>query len=170
MTLERVNRLRQLMAEQSLEAIIIGSEHNRRYISGFTGSSGIVVVTQQEQFLFTDFRYMTQAPQQAASFQVIEHGPRAIVNIRELLASKGIQTAAFEQDQVVFSEYMAWSEALGNIKLTPVSGLVEKLRMFKDAAELQIMQEAADLADKTFQHILNHIKPGVKESDIALEM
>ncbi|MCM3627333.1 Xaa-Pro peptidase family protein [Paenibacillus glycanilyticus] len=170
MTLERVNRLRQVMAKQSLEAIIIGSEHNRRYLSGFTGSSGTVVITLQEQFLFTDFRYMTQAPQQAASFQVIEHGPKVIADIRDLLAGKGIRAAAFEQDQVVYSQYAAWSEALGDIKLTPVAGLVEDLRMIKDDAELQIMQEAADLADATFRHVQQFIKPGVKESEIALEM
>lgn len=170
MTLERVNRLRQVMAKQNLEAIIIGSEHNRRYLSGFTGSSGTVVITEQEQFLFTDFRYMTQAPQQAPSFQVIEHGSKVIGDIRDLLAGKGIRSAAFEQDQVVYSQYAAWSEALGDIKLTPVSGLVENLRMIKDDAELQIMQEAADLADATFQHVQKIIRPGVKESDVALEM
>lgn len=166
----RVNRLRQLLVEQGLEAIIIASEYNRKYISGFTGSSGTVLITHNDSFLLTDFRYMTQAPQQAAGFTVVEHGPKPIESVRDLLKQKGIQSAAFEQDYVSYSEYASWSDLLGDIKLKPASGLVEKLRMIKDDAELQIMQEAADLADNTFQHVLKLLQTGVRESDIALEM
>lgn len=170
MSNERVNRLRKLLVESSYEAILIGSDINRRYISGFTGSSGMVLITQDESYLLTDFRYRTQAPQQAAGFQIVEHGANPINDVRELLAKHGIKQLAFEQDHVVYSQYSAWAEALPGIELQPSGALVEKLRMIKDAAELKVMQEAADLADKTFSHILNIIKPGIRESDIALEM
>ncbi|WP_042162710.1 M24 family metallopeptidase [Paenibacillus gorillae] len=166
----RVERLRQSMAEQGLEAILIGSSHNRKYLSGFTGSSGTVVITHQDSFLLTDFRYMTQAPQQAAGFKVIEHGPRVMDSVRELLAASGIRELAFEQDQVSYGEYVAWSEQLDNVVLKPAAGLVEQLRMIKDEAELRIMKEAADLADAAFSHVQKLLQPGVRESDIALEL
>lgn len=166
----RVKRLRQLLEEQGLEAILIGSEHNRRYISGFTGSSGMVLITQAESFLLTDFRYRTQAPQQAPGFQIVEHGPSPLDNVRELLNQHKLTKLAFEQDHVVYSEFTAWTKTLSGIALEPVSGLVERLRIIKDEAELQIMQEAAALADSTFNHILKLIHSGVRETDIALEM
>ncbi|MFF2482039.1 M24 family metallopeptidase [Paenibacillus sp. NPDC058071] len=166
----RVNRLRQLMSEQNLEAIIIGSEHNRRYLSGFTGSSGTLLITLQDSILLTDFRYTTQAGEQAAGFEIVEHGAKSMAAVKDLLAAKGLKQAAFEQDHVVFGEYSAWSETLGDIRLVPTSGLVERLRMIKDEAELQVMQEAADLADAAFSHVLKLIGPGAKESDIALEL
>ncbi|MUT66734.1 Xaa-Pro peptidase family protein [Paenibacillus sp. NEAU-GSW1] len=166
----RVERLRKALADQGLEAIIIGSEHNRAYLSGFTGSSGIVVITLQDSILLTDFRYMTQAPQQAIGFQVVEHGPKAIDSVRDLLASKGIREAAFEQEQVSYGEFAAWTAALGGIKLKPTSGLVENLRMIKDEQELAVMQEAADLADAAFWHVLPLLQPGTAERDIALEL
>ncbi|CAM3963265.1 Xaa-Pro peptidase family protein [Paenibacillus alkaliterrae] len=167
---DRVKRLRQLLSEQGFEAILIGSEHNRRYLSGFTGSSGMVLITHSDSYLLTDFRYRTQAPQQAAGFQIVEHGTNPIENVRELLAQNKLKKLAFEQDHVVYSQFTAWSNTLSGIALEPASGLVEQLRIIKDEAELQIMQEAADLADRTFNHILKIIRPGVRETDIALEM
>ncbi|WP_424766178.1 M24 family metallopeptidase [Paenibacillus sp. sgz302251] len=167
---ERVKRLRHLLEEQSFEALLIGSEHNRRYISGFTGSSGMVLITLTHSYLLTDFRYRTQAPQQAAGFQIIEHGSSPLENVRELMEQHKLSRLAFEQEHVVYSEFTAWTKALPSIKLEPSSGLVEKLRIIKDATELQIMQEAADLADRTFEHILKLIRTGVRETDIALEM
>ncbi|MDQ0058308.1 M24 family metallopeptidase [Paenibacillus harenae] len=166
----RVDRLRKLLEESGYEAILIGSDVNRRYISGFTGSSGMVLITQDERYLLTDFRYRTQAPEQAVDFKIVEHGANPIDDVRELLAQHGIKQLAFEQDHVVYSQYSAWTEALPGITLQPSGALVEKLRMIKDDAELKVMQEAADLADKTFSYILNIIKPGMRESDIALEM
>ncbi|MFX3633612.1 MAG: M24 family metallopeptidase [Candidatus Pristimantibacillus sp.] len=170
MSYERVSRLRHLLAEQGLEAVIIGSEYNRKYISGFTGSSGTVLITRNDSILLTDFRYMTQAPTQAVGFEVVEHGPKVMDNIRELLVQRGIKSVAFEEDHVVYSQFSAWADTIGDIQLLPVTGLVEQLRMIKDDAELQVMQEAADLADATFLHIQKLLQPGVRESDIALEM
>ncbi|WP_028610424.1 M24 family metallopeptidase [Paenibacillus harenae] len=167
---DRVKRLRQLLEEQGFEAILVGSGHNRRYLSGFTGSSGMVLITPSESYLLTDFRYRTQAPKQAAGFQIVEHGPSPIDNVRELLEQNKLAKLAFEQDHVVYGEFASWTKALPGISLEPASGLIERLRMIKEESELQIMQEAADLADATFQHILKLIRTGVRETDIALEM
>lgn len=167
---ERVKRLRQLMEENRFEAILIESEHNRRYLSGFTGSSGMVLITLNAAYLLTDFRYRTQAPQQAVGFQIVEHGPSPLENVRELLVQHNLTKLSFEQDHVVFSQYTAWTKTLSGITLEPAPALVEGLRMIKDEAELQIMKEAAELADNTFAHILKVIRPGLRETDIALEM
>ncbi|MCA0754530.1 Xaa-Pro peptidase family protein [Paenibacillus sp. N4] len=166
----RVTRLRGLLAERGFEAILIGSGYNRRYISGFTGSSGMVLVTDSDCYLLTDFRYRTQAPEQAPGFKIVEHGANPMQDVKELLAQHKISKLAFEQDHVVYSQFASWTETLAGIALEPASGLVEQLRMIKEEAELQVMQEAAELADKTFRHILNIIRPGVREKDIALEM
>ncbi|MFC4777443.1 M24 family metallopeptidase [Paenibacillus sp. GCM10023252] len=170
MSAARVTQLREQLAKQGIPAVLIGSSVNRRYISGFTGSSGMVLITPQNNYLLTDFRYMTQAPQQAASYQVVEHAPKALETVRELLDAAGVKELAFEQDHVTYAEYAEWTKSLPGITLRPVSGLIEQLRMIKDEDELRIMQEAAKLADDTFAHILGLLKPGMRESDLALEM
>ena len=167
---KRVHRLREKLADRGLKAMLISNPVNRRYLSGFTGSSGYVLVTEQESWLLTDFRYMEQAPAQAPGFQVVDHGTSPMDTIRELLSAAGHGRLGFEQEFVVFSDYTAWSESLSGTELVPVSGVVEELRVIKDAQEIAVMQEAAELADATFAHIIGLLKPGMVESDIALEM
>lgn len=170
MTNKRLTRVREKLQELSLDALLITNPVNRRYVSGFTGSSGVLLITAANSWLLTDFRYMTQAPQQAADFTVVEHGARWIDTVKELSAAAGIDKLGFEQEHVVFSDYTAWKSTLGEIQLQPVSGIVEQLRMIKDEAELAIMRDAAVLADETYNHILGFIKPGLRERDVALEM
>ncbi|GGF86965.1 M24 family metallopeptidase [Paenibacillus abyssi] len=167
---KRVTRLRESLSERGLEALFITNAVNRRYISGFTGSSGYLLITATNSWLLTDFRYMSQAPAQAPAFDVIEHAAKPIETVKELLANAGIKRLGFEQDAVVFSDYSNWSEALQGIELVPVSSVVEELRMIKDDSEIAIMQDAAKLADETLAHITGLLKPGMRESDIALEM
>ncbi len=158
---KRIERLRKVMQQQDLTAILITNPYNRTYVSGFTGSSGYVLITLDRALLLTDFRYMTQAPQQAKLFEVVEHKAKAIETVKELLQQQGITKLGFEQVDVSYGDFLNYQEGLAGIELVPTSRVVELIRMIKDEAELQIMQEAADLADQTFSHILSFIKPGV---------
>lgn len=167
---DRVSKLRNVLQTHKLDAMLITSGINRRYLSGFTGSSGVVFITADECYLLTDFRYMTQAAEQAAGLNIVEHGPKFIDTVRELLPRGSNVRVGFEQDGVTFSAYTAYVEALKPAVLVPVSKAVEDLRMFKDAEELAVMGRAADLADDTFRHILNVLKPGMTERDVDLEM
>jgi Xaa-Pro aminopeptidase len=166
----RLRRLRETMQAHDLEAVFITNAYNRKYLSGFTGSSGYLIITQEQAILLTDFRYMTQAPAQARYFQVIEHGPKAIESVKEILNKQSVKRLGFEQNEVTFGIYQTYAAALAPIQLVPTDALVETLRIFKDTTELQIMQEAADLADQTFTYILTKLKPGVSEKEIALDM
>ncbi|MGF9699027.1 M24 family metallopeptidase [Paenibacillus sp. MABNR03] len=167
---KRVNKLREAMRERELTAMLITNPINRRYMTGFTGSAGYVLITEQEAYLLTDFRYMTQAPQQAKGFTVVEHGPKPMESVRELLASANIKEVGFEQDTVTFGTHASYAEALQSIELKAVSGIVEQLRIFKDEDEIAVMQRAADLADVTFSHVLQFAKPGMTEREVDLEM
>ncbi|ANE48086.1 Xaa-Pro dipeptidase [Paenibacillus swuensis] len=170
MTTSRINNLRTAMEEAGLQALFITNPHNRKYISGFTGSSGYILITMDRAILFTDFRYMTQAPEQAKALEVLEHLPVVMDSVKEVLKASGIDKLGFEQADVAYGDYATYAAQLQSIELVPSDGLVEGLRMFKDAGELRIMQEAADLADRTFEHILTFIKPGLTELEVALEM
>ncbi|KKC46166.1 MULTISPECIES: M24 family metallopeptidase [Paenibacillus] len=170
MTKQRVEKLRGKLEEQGLEALLVGSPYNRRYISGFTGSSGWVLLTSSKSWFLTDFRYTEQAAEQVQGFEIVEHAADYMESVRELLAAEGITRLGFEQEHTVYSNYVRWGQVLGSIELVPAAGIIESLRAVKDASELAIMQEAADLADATFDYIKGLIKPGMKESDVALEM
>jgi len=171
MTVHRIEKLRQRLVELQLDAIIVDSPYNRRYLSGFTGSAGTLLITVNEQYLLTDFRYRVQSKQQAPSFTVVEYSSSAHDDVKQLLAKEQAKKVAFEQDQWSFAQYKKWEQLLAEqVELVPTSSLIEDIRMIKDAEELKILQEAAHLADKTFAHILNYIEVGVSELDIATEM
>ena len=170
MTIKRVERLREKLQAMDLPAILVESPINRRYLSGFTGSHGLVLITRKQSYLLTDFRYMTQAPQQAVGFQVIQHAAKVMETVKELLADEGITSVGFEQAHVTYASYAAYTEQLKPVQLVPVSGLVEELRMIKDRDELDIMQRAADLADATFSHVLSIVEAGKTEREIDLQM
>jgi Xaa-Pro aminopeptidase len=167
---ERVARLRALLAQTEAEALIVTNPVNRRYLTGFTGSSGVVLITSEQASLITDFRYKVQAPEQAKGFEIVEHGQNMNAMIAELLGKRKVSTLLFEENDVTFATYAAMEKAWSSVKLLPSQGIVEKLRIIKDESELAVMQDAADLADRAFQHILSYIKPGVTEASIALEL
>lgn len=170
MEAQRLQRLRIRMQELGLEALFITNPYNRRYMTGFTGSAGFVLVTHDKAILYTDFRYRTQAPLQAKYYEVIEHGALVTDTVKQTLQQLGIHRLGIEQNDVSFGAYQVYAKALEGIQLVPTDYLVELLRMQKDEAEIQILQEAADIADLTFTHILGYLKPGISELDVALEM
>jgi Xaa-Pro aminopeptidase len=170
MSNHRISRLRELIAKTQGKALLVTNPVNRRYLSGFTGSSGVVLVTADKTALITDFRYREQAPQQAQGFQIVEHGADMNASLSELLRQWGVDVLLFEEQDVTFASYTALVKALSPVTLLPSEGIVEKLRIIKDDSEVAIMQEAADLADRAFDHILGFIKPGVTEKSIALEL
>jgi Xaa-Pro aminopeptidase len=167
---KRIERLRAVMREEKLDALLITNSFNRQYMTGFTGSSGYVLLTAGRAILLTDFRYMTQAPQQAPHFEVVEHRPKVAETVLDILRAEKIDRLGFEQEDLSYGTYLSYADVLKGITLVPTDRMVERLRMVKDPDELQIMQEAADLADRTFTHILTKLRPGVTEKDIALEI
>jgi Xaa-Pro aminopeptidase len=166
----RMQKLRQAMETRGLTAVLISNPVNRRYMTGFTGSAGVAVITANDAWLLTDFRYKVQAPMQARYYEVVEHGPKLTDTLRDLLSRSGIRQLGFEQDYVSYGEYLKYKQELPNVELVPVAGIVEDLRQIKDEAELKIMREAAAIADQAFSHILNRIRPGMTEREVALEL
>ncbi|MEY9092919.1 M24 family metallopeptidase [Paenibacillus sp. RC84] len=167
---KRLERLRRQLTKQGIPAVLVTNAINRRYLTGFTGSAGIVLVTGGRAVLITDFRYMEQAPKEAAGYEVIDHKGKIGRTILDILGKESIKQLGFEENDLTYSAYSGYTGDLQGVELIPTGGIVEKLRIVKDESELQIMQEAADLADRTFSYILTRLRTGVTEKQIALEM
>ncbi len=169
MSKQRVDRLRKLLEQHDLEALFVTNAVNRRYLSGFTGSSGYLVVTPQDAILFTDFRYREQAPQQAKDFRVIEHQADPAETIAATLKELGVTRLGFEQHDLSYASYQSYQSKLG-VTLVAADKLIEQLRMVKDEQEVQLIETACELVDRTYEHMLGFIKPGMTERDVALEL
>jgi Xaa-Pro aminopeptidase len=166
----RLVALRERLLPAEIDGLLITRPENRRYITGFTGSSGVVVVAPDHACLITDFRYIEQATYQAPEFRVIEHGLKLGDSLKHVAEEAAIKRLGFEKDVITYKQHETFSSALAGIELVPTEGLVETLRAVKDENEIEAIRKAEAIGDAAFSHILDIIKPGMTEIDVALEI
>jgi Xaa-Pro aminopeptidase len=169
----RIDRLRGLFSDagglgQAIEGLLVTTPANIRWLSGFTGSAGLLLVTAEQATLTTDGRYRTQSSEQlaaAGSDQEIDVSIGGVQAQREALAaaSAGVAVLGLEADHITWSAQRAWDGALPGRELIPTRGLVEGLRVTKDPAEVARMERAAAIAD----HALALVLPLLSEAGAA---
>ncbi|ADL13259.1 M24 family metallopeptidase [Acetohalobium arabaticum] len=167
---ERITALREKLTELDLDGIMINNLQNKYYLSGFTGTAGTVIITDQEAVLITDFRYIEQAENQAIDFKIIEHGNPKIETIREELQRLEVERLGFEAQQESYQQYQQYQKKLGSLELVPTKDVVKELRIIKDESELNTIQEAVKIADDAFLHITEYIEPEMTEKEVSLEL
>ncbi len=167
---DRMDRLRQMLDEEDLDAFLVTRPENRYYLAGFTGTSGAVLITEREACLITDFRYDEQAREQSPHCRVIS----AAGTLPEVLAGLGgdlhIRRLGCEGDYLTYHQFTELKEKLGECEVRPLAGFVESLRAVKDDSEVEIIAGAAKLADMAYNHILPLVREGVSEAELALEI
>ena len=162
-------KLRQALKEQQIDALLITSEYNRRYMTGFTGSSGVAIISADAAVFITDFRYTEQASKQVQGFDIVQHNGLIYQEVAEQVKKLGVATIGFEQDTMTYATYELYKQAI-SAKFVPVSGLIEKIRLIKTPEEINIIKVACEIADKAFSHILTYMKPGITELDVSNEL
>jgi Xaa-Pro aminopeptidase len=167
--MEKLERFRAEMEKVQVDGFLITSPYNRRYMTNFTGSAGVVLISQKEAKFITDFRYVEQAGKQAAGYEIVQHRGAITEEAARQVKMMGIQKLGFEQDHVTFATYKAYENAI-EAELVPVTGLIEKLRLIKTPSEIKILKEAAKIADAAFTHILEYIRPGLTELEVSNEL
>ncbi|MFZ1977944.1 MAG: Xaa-Pro peptidase family protein [Bacteroidota bacterium] len=166
----RLNAVRRFMQILRLDAFIVTDLSHVFYLTGFTGSSGLCVITPQKQFFVTDNRYKAQAPLEVHGFQIVI----APLNLFQTIADKRIlplrKRIGFESQVLHVSEFRSLKKLFPSCRFIPTADIIETISAVKDASEIALLRAAVDITDKTFQKILPLIQPGVRESDIAAEI
>ncbi|WP_060210277.1 M24 family metallopeptidase [Sporosarcina koreensis] len=165
----KLAKLREALKENGLDALLVTNPYNRRYMTGFTGSAGVAVVSAEDAVFITDFRYTEQAAKQVQGFRIVKHEKTIIEEVANQVKEMKIKKLGFEKDNVSFGTYELYNDKV-DAELKAVSGIVEKLRMVKTADEIEILQQAAKIADDAFAHICTFIKPGVTELEVSNEL
>lgn len=158
------------ISNKNLQGILITKDKNRYYLTGFTGSSGYLLITPKEVFLLTDFRYIEQAKQETNGCQIINHAKKWTDTLQELLNAQKIMQLGFEQDQMPYGQFELIKKEIPGIDLIGTENIVESFRECKDEFEIELIRKAAEIADQAFQRILPLIKPGIKEIELAAEL
>lgn len=166
----RLEKFRQKLKEKDIDAALISKRENYLYMSGFTGSSAFLIVTQEDAVLITDFRYVEQASLQASLYEIVQYQGSLLVEMNNQLKKRNIGKLGFEDAYLTYDKYVEFKEKLDIKEFVPLGNMVEALRIIKDKEEIAIINKAVEIADSAFIHILDYIKPGVKEIEIAAEM
>lgn len=165
----RVEKLRKNMQEENLDSFLITSPYNLRYLTNFTGTTGLAVITLEKAFFITDFRYTEQAAAQAQGFEIIKNAGPIFEEVADLVQKEGLRELGFEETTVSFLEYSVLEEII-DAQLIPISGMIEELREIKDEEEIAIIEKACSIADLAYDHILKMIQPGMTEIEVANQL
>jgi Xaa-Pro aminopeptidase len=168
---QRLSKLRAALVKADLPALLISAPSNRRYLSGFTGSYGHLLITLDQAFLLTDSRYVIQASQEAPNYsvrQIITPGQELAGRLVEIARECQLTRAGFEAAHLSVADFSRLTSALGDdLELLPTEGLVEGLRQIKDQTELAIMRRAIALTDQVIEAVAARLLPEHTERQAA---
>ncbi len=143
-----------------------------RYLTGFSGSTGIFIQTKGKSYLIVDFRYREQSRREARGVEIVDipYGKTMFEVLTDILRHEGVKKVAVE-GYVPFGYVKILKKNVKGIKFFPVSGLISSLRARKTNEEIEKIKKAQEITDRLFDWILNNIKPGKQsEREVAIEM
>ncbi|HET8587360.1 MAG TPA: Xaa-Pro peptidase family protein [Candidatus Limnocylindria bacterium] len=174
---ERLGRVRSFLDTLSLDAILVSRNAGKRWLSGFviargdeatSGYSGTLLVTRDRQLLLTDARYLEQAGVEAPGWLLHRTSGALADELPPLLY--GVRRLGCEAGYLPHATWSALAGAASGVELVPVDDGLARLRLLKDADEVEALQRAADLTDACFGALLDIIRPGVTEQQIAWQI
>jgi Xaa-Pro aminopeptidase len=170
----RIQKLRQGLSEKQIDGILISQPENRRYLSGFDGSAGFLLLTPRDKILATDFRYITQAKSQAPDYEIFTITNELSSWFPQLMAEQNIKRLGFEAGDISFALHRQLCDILNKgkspMKLIPVEGMVESIRAIKEPAEIELITKAAEISDAAMEYIKDKIQAGMTEIQVAWEI
>ena len=171
----RLEKLRHALSEDDLESLIVAKGSDIKYLTGFSGEYGsaVLVVTPDECHLVTDNRYVTQVERECPgvichSYSDAKNRPSGLYKMTgEVASDLGLAKAGFVGADITFGDYQGLLTYAGPIEFTPVHDYVADLRAIKEPGEIELIREAARITMRSFYAILDEVRPGKTEADIA---
>lgn len=174
----RIKKVQKALAKNNLDALLVRvnelDNQNVLYLSGFAGTTAVLVITAKKAYIITDARYYLRAAEEATDFKLVKHvrGQKVTEHINETLAGENLGKTArvgFEAAHISVEVAENWKQ---NIKaqMVPTNHLVEKFRQFKDEDEISALRKACKSTSKVYNEVAELVRPGMTENDIAFEI
>lgn len=168
--MDKIEIVRNLLIEKELDAVLIVNGYNMRYISGFSGATGYLYISQHKAVILTDFRYIIRAQEENKGFEVLEVTERYSKIIHSLVTDDKVKKIGFEAADTTYADYKKLEEELKEATFYSIGDLLSDLRNIKTIEELERIEKAAAIGDKAFFEMLHIIKPGMTELEIAAHL
>ena len=166
----KLELLRSAMHQRKLNAFLVTDIIHVRYLTGFSGSNGVCLITPTKQYFFTDNRYRQQSAQEVRSFKIIIAPEQIFRTIAEKKLLAGFHRIGIEASAVTLEEHRTLKRWFPNCRFISTTGIIESMSAIKQPDELDCIRKAAAITDSVFEKILPLLHPGVRECDIAAEI
>ena len=170
MNLDRINKLRENFKNCGVEGIYVTNLTNVRYLTGFTGSAGSVLILENESHFFTDGRYTEQVKDQVKNSKIHITGSSHTKEIKAQKLLEKQNKIGFESNHITYSNFLLLRNQFSNINWVETSGVIELIAAIKDQDEINSLKTAVEITDKVFDDIIPMLKEGVSENKIAATM
>ncbi len=162
----RVAVMRGTLKRRGVDGFLVTDIHNIRYLTGFSGSSSLILITGGKNIFVTDFRYKEQVDKEIKDWDIILERQEMVTTIKKLSRKIGIKKIGIESSV----SYEFFRKLSRYLNLKSFKGLIERLRAVKDSGEMHLIKEAVKRAESAFLEVRPYIKQGIKERAIALRL
>lgn len=162
--------LNQFFEEYALTALLFTDLKNIRFLCGFTGTEGALLISPEHAWFLCDSRYTAQAAEEVQGAEVKECGAVRIETIAALAAEFSLDRIGFEAAHTTVTSFRRLSEKLSGIELVEVGAALDEIRIRKDSDEILLLSAVATLSSLSLEAILGDIRPGARELDIAMAL
>lgn len=169
--MNRIKEINSALSQKDIDALIVTKLPNVRYLSGFSGSAGFLLISPQSSYFISDFRYKIQASLEIRKpFKTIIGTQGSFEIVKDLASKFSFNKIGFEAGSMVYSQFLSLKTILKGATLVPTDGLIEEFTSVKTAEEIDNISSAVKITDKVFSKLLEIIKPGIREKEIAAEL
>ena len=169
--MKNLEKLQSILADGSVDALLLTSQVSRLYAAQYDVAEGVAVIGREQSFYFTDSRYIEVAENNLPDFTVqeINRANPYVDRINAAIAVLGAKTLGIEENYLIHAEYLDYAEKL-HVELVPCQKAISAFRHTKEAWEIAEMEKAQAITDRTFKEMLQVIKPGMTEKELAAEL
>ena len=170
MAQSRLAMLRTLFDQHHVDAMLVVNPYNRRYLSGFVGSAGILLIDAQRSVLITDGRYTVQATHEAPDFTIITRSLDETLIAAVAKQVGNLKRIGYEPSVITVSEFNSLRDALPDVEWVDMSGVIGDLRAIKTAQEADLLRHAIAITDQAFARVRPMLRPTMREKEAAWEL
>jgi Xaa-Pro aminopeptidase len=166
----RLAALRGRLVDLELDGLVVTGPENIRYLCGFSGSLGYLVISTSAAEIIGDSRYWLQMEAEAPGFTLVRSGPShgLWALVAERIKALGLRRVGVESQLMTVDQHQRLTAALpSELTLVPTAGLVEELRIVKSAEEIALLRAVASIAGRAFDRVRSAVRPGLRERDVA---
>lgn len=166
----RINEIVNMLNDAQCDSVILLNESNMHYVCGFSPSEGIVIVNKDGSgYHIVDSRYTENAQKHSkdSGLTVIEITQGFLDEVKKIVQKHSVKRILFENETIPYAKYTLYANELTDCTLLPLDNRLMNLRNIKTPQEIQLIKEANRIAEKSFTELLNYIKPGKTEKELA---